>query len=455
MNDFTKGSITKQIISFSIPMLIGNVFQQLYSMVDAMVVGRYVGSNALAAVGVAMSILQFLVSVLIGLTTGASVLISQYYGARKYDKMKRMVSTSVVFLGVFSVVVAVAGILFSPHLLRWLDATPEIMDDAVLYLRFLMGGMLFPVFYNMYTAYLRALGDSRSPLLILILCTIINTVLDLVFVMQFHMGVLGAAVATLIAQAVSAVLCYLYTLHKVPLLHVTSLTFDPKLFTEILKYGTPAAIQLSVVSLANLTITKLINSFGAAVMAGITAAAKIDQLAIMPVSNVSMALSTFVAQNMGAGQEDRARKGLRFAIVMMVVLAIFISVVLISLGPWLISMFLNRKDINAGIIAEVGLNYLNIMVIFYFLFAFLFAFNGFFRGVGDSVMAMVFPVASLFVRAVLAHLLVLFAGMGPEALAWSIPVGWALSSLAAWIYYYKRLWGGKMLVQAGNIENGN
>ncbi|MBE7721651.1 MAG: MATE family efflux transporter [Lacrimispora celerecrescens] len=455
MNDFTKGSITKQIISFSIPMLIGNVFQQLYSMVDAMVVGRYVGSNALAAVGVAMSILQFLVSVLIGLTTGASVLISQYYGARKYDKMKRMVSTSVVFLGMFSVVVAVAGILFSPHLLRWLDATPEIMDDAVLYLRFLMGGMLFPVFYNMYTAYLRALGDSRSPLLILILCTIINTVLDLVFVMQFHMGVLGAAVATLIAQAVSAVLCYLYTLHKVPLLHVTSLTFDPKLFTEILKYGTPAAIQLSVVSLANLTITKLINSFGAAVMAGITAAAKIDQLAIMPVSNVSMALSTFVAQNMGAGQEDRARKGLRFAIVMMVVLAIFISVVLISLGPWLISMFLNRKDINAGIIAEVGLSYLNIMVIFYFLFAFLFAFNGFFRGVGDSVMAMVFPVASLFVRAVLAHLLVLFAGMGPEALAWSIPVGWALSSLAAWIYYYKRLWGGKMLVQAGNIENGN
>jgi len=455
LNDFTKGSITKQIISFSIPMLIGNVFQQLYSMVDAMVVGRYVGSNALAAVGVAMSILQFLVSVLIGLTTGASVLISQYYGARKYDKMKRMVSTSVVFLGMFSVVVAVAGILFSPHLLRWLDATPEIMDDAVLYLRFLMGGMLFPVFYNMYTAYLRALGDSRSPLLILILCTIINTVLDLVFVMQFHMGVLGAAVATLIAQAVSAVLCYLYTLHKVPLLHVTSLTFDPKLFTEILKYGTPAAIQLSVVSLANLTITKLINSFGAAVMAGITAAAKIDQLAIMPVSNVSMALSTFVAQNMGAGQEDRARKGLRFAIVMMVVLAIFISVVLISLGPWLISMFLNRKDINAGIIAEVGLSYLNIMVIFYFLFAFLFAFNGFFRGVGDSVMAMVFPVASLFVRAVLAHLLVLFAGMGPEALAWSIPVGWALSSLAAWIYYYKRLWGGKMLVQAGNIENGN
>lgn len=455
MNDFTKGSITKQIISFSIPMLIGNVFQQLYSMVDAMVVGRYVGSNALAAVGVAMSILQFLVSVLIGLTTGASVLISQYYGARKYDKMKRMVSTSVVFLGVFSVVVAVAGILFSPHLLRWLDATPEIMDDAVLYLRFLMGGMLFPVFYNMYTAYLRALGDSRSPLLILILCTIINTVLDLVFVMQFHMGVLGAAVATLIAQAVSAVLCYLYTLHKVPLLHVTSLTFDPKLFTEILKYGTPAAIQLSVVSLANLTITKLINSFGAAVMAGITAATKIDQLAIMPVSNVSMALSTFVAQNMGAGQEDRARKGLRFAIVMMVVLAIFISVVLISLGPWLISMFLNQKDNNAGIIAEVGLNYLNIMVIFYFLFAFLFAFNGFFRGVGDSVMAMVFPVVSLFVRAVLAHLLILFAGMGPEALAWSIPVGWALSSLAAWIYYYKRLWGGKMVVQAGNIENGN
>lgn len=446
MQDFTKGTITKQIIIFSIPMLIGNFFQQLYSMVDAMIVGRYVGGNALASVGVAMNIVQFLVAVLIGLTTGASVLISHFYGAKLYEKLKLTVSTSVIFLFLLSILIAAVGIAFSPLILLLLNASPDIMEDAVLYLRILMGGMLFPIFYNMYTAYLRALGDSRGPLLILICCTVLNTVLDLFFVARLDMGVLGAAVATIIAQAVSAILCFIYTLYRVPLLRIRRLTLDLRLFGSVLKYGMPAAIQLSLVNLAGLSITRLINYFGTAAMAGITAAMKIDQLAIMPVSNVSMALSTFVAQNMGAGQEHRARKGLRSSLLLMLGLAVLISGVLFTAGPRLISMFLNREDILTAEILQVGTVYLNIIVIFYFLFAILFAFNGFFRGVGDAVIAMLFPVISLTVRAILAHILVYNAGMGPEALAWSIPVGWALCSLASVIYYKKRLWSGKMTV---------
>ena len=449
MKDFTSGHVTKQILSFSGPMLIGNLFQQVYSMVDAVVVGRYVGGNALAAVGVAMNVLFFLLSVLIGLTTGASVLISQFYGAKRYENLERTVSTSIVFLAGLSLLIAVSGIALSPLLLHLLGAPADIFDDGVLYMRVILGGMFFPIFYNMYTAYLRALGDSRSPLLILICCTILNTGLDLLFVVQFHLGVLGVAVATLIAQAVSVVLCYLYTRRHVPLLRVNHFAFDGALFRAILKYGTPAAVQLSVVTFANLTITRLINSFGTAAMAGITAASKIDQLAIMPVSSISMALSTFVAQNMGADQEARALKGLRSSLLFMVVTAVCISCALVLFGPWLISMFLNRNDTNTGEILNIGRNYLNITVCSYFLFAILFAFNGFFRGTGDAVIAMVFPVASLTIRSASAYLLVHLAGMGPEALGWSIPIGWGLCALASFFYYRKRLWAGKMItVQA-------
>ncbi|MDR1664965.1 MAG: MATE family efflux transporter [Clostridiales bacterium] len=448
MKDFTRGNITRQIILFSIPMLIGNVFQQLYSMVDAVVVGRFVSGTALASVGVAMNVLQFLIAALIGLTTGASVLISQFYGAKQPDRLERTVATSVIFLAVFSVGVSVIGVVFAPLILRLLNTDPEISGDAALYMRVLMAGMLFPIFYNMYTAYLRALGDSRGPLFILICCTVLNTGLDLLFVIQFNMGVFGVAIATVIAQCVSAVLCFLYARFRVPLLHIKKLGFDKSLFVSILKYGLPAAFQLSIVSLASLTITRLINAFGPAAIAGITAAAKIDQLAIMPVSSVSMALSTFVAQNMGANQEDRAKKGLRSAFVIMTALALCISGLLFIFNPSIVKLFLNQNDADTAEILRVGLEYLNILVAFYFLFASLFAFNGFFRGVGDAVIAMAFPVISLTIRSVAAHLLVRYAGMGPEALAWSIPVGWGITSLASFVYYKKRLWAGKVSVRA-------
>ena len=445
MRDFTSGNAAKQIILFALPMLIGNLFQQMYSMVDAIVVGRYVSGNALAAVGVAMNVLQFLLSVLIGLTTGASVVISQLYGAKQYEKLSRTVATSIVFLAVFSAALAVIGVIIAPGLLRLLNTSPEILGDAALYMRILIGGIVFPVFYNMYTAYLRALGDSRGPLFILICCTVINTILDLLFVIRFQLGVLGVASATLIAQALSVALCYLYVRRGAGLLKINKLVFDRELLRAILKYGSPAALQLSLVSIAHLSITRLINSFGAAAMAGITAAGKIDQMAIMPVSNISLALSTFVAQNMGAGKEERARSGFRSSLIYMLALAVCISALLIIFGRRLVSLFLNENDADAGAILAVGLNYLNIMVIFYFLFAFLFAFNGFFRGVGDAVIAMVFPVTSLTIRAVAAYMLVNFAGLGPEALAWSIPIGWGLCSLASFIYYRKRLWAGKII----------
>jgi len=444
MKDFTSGSISKPLMAFAAPMIIGNLFQQLYSIVDAIVVGRYVGGGALAAVGISMNMVMFIVSILIGLTTGASVVISQFFGAKEYDKLKSTVSVSIIFMAGLSVVLTVLGLVFAPHLLRMLNTDPMIFDDALLYMRILMSGIVFPVFYNMYTAYLRALGDSRRPLYILIFTVILSGVLTLYLVIIRGMGVAGAAASTIFSQFVATILCILYARRYVPLLQIKKLTFDYKLFRLIIRYGAPAALQMSIVSLASLFITRLINSFGPAAMAGITAVGRIDQLAIMPVGTLSMAMSTFVAQNMGAGLEDRARKCFRITMVYMLVFAIGISIVLMAFGPELISLFLNQEDINSPEILRIGTSYLNIMVVFYFLFAFLFAFNGFFRGVGDATIAMVFPVVSLTIRTLSAYGMVNFLGMGPEALAWSIPIGWLISSAASCVYYKKRLWVGKV-----------
>ena len=444
MNNFTEGNITKQIIFFSVPMLIGSLFQQTYSMVDAIIVGRFIGGSSLAAVGISITAFFFLTSILIGLTTGASVLISQFYGAEKFDELQLTLSTSIIFLAVFSVVITILGIVFTPLILRALDTPVDVFEDAQLYMRIVMGGTVFPVFYNMYTAYMRALGDSRRPLYILIFSNLLNIVLNLLFVVVYGFGLGAIALTTVISQAAATILCILYTKKRVPLLCVDKYTFDRELFGLILKYGVPAAVQLSLVSLASLTITRLINSFGSAAIAAITAVGRIDQMAILPISTLSLALSTFVAQNMGAGLEDRAKKGLHITMLLMVTLAVLISATLMLFSPYLVSLFINQADPEAYDILLIGQRYLNILVVFYFLFAFLFGFNGFFRGAGDAVIAMVFPVASLTIRTVSAYGLVNIAGMGPEALAWSIPIGWGLCSAASFVYYKKRLWAGKI-----------
>ena len=443
MNDFTKGNPTKQILLFSLPMLIGSVFQQFYNMADAVVVGRYVGSNALAAVGTAGTILNFMLAIMGGLATGASVLISQFYGAGEYEKLKRTVSTSVVALSVLTVVISVGGVLIMPAFLRMLNVPPEIFDDALIYLRILIGGIVFMMIYNLFTAYLRALGDTKRPLYILIISTILNIFLDLLFVLKFGLDVMGVALATLIAQAIAGVVCYTYVVKRVPLLKIENFAFDSTLFRSLLRYSLPAAIQLSITSFAALTIVRLVNSFGAVDIAGYTAAVKLDQLALMPLMNLSMAISTFVAQNMGANLEERARKGLRSGALIMAVTAITVSGFIMIFGKQLISFFVDESAANTPQIIQSGTSYLVVIAFFYILHAMFFAYNGFFRGVGDAVIVMVLTITSLTIRSVSAHLLVHFAGFGIEAVAWSIPIGWGLCTLFCAWYYKKRLWCGK------------
>ena len=447
MKDFTQGNPTRQIIAFSLPMLIGNLFQQFYNMVDAIVVGRYVSGEALAAVGTSGGVLNFMLAILAGLTTGASVLISQFYGARQEGNLRRTVSTSIITLGTIGAVISVIGILIMPTLMRLLHVPADIFADAVLYMRIIMGGMIFAMTYNLFLAYLRALGDTVRPLYILILSTMLNIVLDLFFVVKLHMGVAGVAIATLISQAVAGIVTYLYVVYRVPILKVEKLIFDKILFRQFLRYSIPASVQMSLTSLANLTILRLVNSFGSVVVAGYTAAIKIDQLVMLPISNLSMAISTFCAQNMGAGSEDRAKKGLRSGNLIMVTVALTLSAVLLIINQSLIAQFVDETARNSTEIILIGGSYLSITSCFYFLFAIFFAFNGFFRGVGDAVIVMILTITSLSIRTVCAHLMVHMGGMGVEAVAWSIPIGWGLCSLFCVFYYKNRLWAGKSAVK--------
>ena len=444
MNDFTTGKIAKPLIAFAAPMMIGNLLQQTYNIVDAMIVGRFINGDALAAVGVSSNIALFLISALIGLTTGSGIVIAQFFGAKQYDRLKATVSVSIIFLLGLSALFMVLGILFTPALLRLLNTGPEIFDDALVYIRILLAGMIFPVFMNMYSAYLRALGDSRRPLYFLFFSVVLNAILTPTAIIVLGWGVTGAAVSTLISQFAAALLCFLYAHFKVPLLKVEKLKFDFGLFRIILKYGLPAALQMSIVSLAQLLIVRLINSFGSAAMAGITAVSRIDSLATMPLYSLAMAMSTFVAQNMGAGLEDRAKKGFKSATIYMLAFSVAISALLMALAPQLVSLFLDQGDANSEEIIRVGQMYMNIMVVFYFLFAIFSAINGFFRGAGDAVIAMAFPIVSLAFRTGSAYALIELAGMGPEALAWSIPIGWGVCCIGCWIYYKKRLWAGKV-----------
>ena len=446
MQDFTKGNTAKQILLFSLPMLIGNIFQQFYSMADAFVVGRFIGGGALAAIGSSMALINFLIGALIGLTTGASVVISQCFGAKQEENLKRAVSTSIVFLAGLSVLISVIGFIFSPVFLRLLNTPSEIFDMSVSYLRVILSGILFPVFYNMYMAYMRALGNSRSPLYILIFATLLNVGLDILFVAGFSWGVTGAAWATILSQSISMVLCILYANRYVPLLKVEKLIFDRLLFIPILKNSLPAALQISMTSFAMLTITRLINSFGALAVAGYTAAQRIDMFAMMPLQSLSMAVSTFVGQNMGAGLEQRAKKGLGSTMLFMVTVGIVMSVFVLFFGRGLISLFINKADPNAGSIIIYGSDYLSVISMFYVFFAVFFSFNGFFRGAGDAVIVMILTISSLTIRAVSAYYLAGRFNLGPAAVGWSIPIGWGLCSLFAWYYYSKGFWRNKAIV---------
>lgn len=445
--DFLTGNPGRVVLVFAIPMLIGNIFQQLYSTVDTIIVGNFVGKNAVAAVGGTFSIQFLVLSLAMGFTTGMSVVISQLYGARDMVRLKRAFSTSAIFSLMLSVVLGVAGILvINPLLTHMLQTPAEIYVDSYTYLLITFIGYPFTLIYNMYAAVLRAVGDSKTPLYFLILSALTNIILDLVFVVAFSMGVAGVAIATMIAQALSCVCCHIYVGKKYEIFQLTkeTLVFDKDLLKGIIRYGVPSAIQQSVLSLNFMVVQRFVNFFGADMTAAFSVVNKIENFVTMPQMNLAMALSMFAGQNIGAGEEKRAKQGVTDVLKMQVAFWAVILFVLPMVASGLIRLFGMGDDAN---VMAIGVEAIKLCSKLYILFGFMQTFSNFLRGVGDAKFSMVTTICMIFIRLPITYILVHIIQYGEMSIWIGMGFGWFTVMTMNIVRYLKGGWRGKAFVQ--------
>ena len=433
----TEGSVGKHILRFAIPIFWGNLFQQLYNVVDSLVVGNLLGSDALAAVGSSGSIIFLLVGLFNGIFTGASVVISRYYGARAEENMRLAVHTSVGFGLLAGLIITVVGMGLSPHLLRWMDTPETVLPNSLKYFRTYFAGAIFMVLYNTAAGIFQALGDSRHPLYYLIVSSMTNVVLDILFIAAFGMGVEGAALATVISQALSTVLAFRKLIHSTGPTRVwpRKVCLHPRLLRELLVMGIPAGVQNSIISLANIVVQSSINLYGAAAMAGCGAYTKIEGFAFLPVTSCSIAVSTFVGQNLGAREYARARRGSLMAIMAAMIMAECTGVLFNLFSPNLIALFSSDPAVVAN-----GVLQARTTTLFYFLMAFSHSVAGTLRGAGRAIVPMlVMMICWCFIR-VSYIMLIARASDNLRMIFWAYPLTWSLSSIAFLIYYLKADW---------------
>lgn len=433
--DLTKGSIGKSILLFSIPMILGNLLQQFYNVVDTYIVGKYIGSEALAAVGSSYTLMTFLTSILIGLCMGSGILFSMYFGAKKYDKMKISFFVSFVSIGILSIVLEVLCFILLKYILIWLQIPKGIYFQTYQYLQIIFIGIFFTFIYNYFASMLRALGNSKVPLFFLGIAALVNVVLDIIFVLYFHLGVFGAAFATIISQAISGLGLAFYVLFfkKEILPERKHYLFDKQIFKKLKDYSLMTCLQQGIMNFGILMIQGLVNSFGIAVMSAFSAAVKIDSFAYMPVQDFGNAFSTFVAQNKGAQQEKRIQQGLKVASIMALIFCIFISLGVCLYSKELMMLFISKKQMN---IIQIGMTYLKTEGSFYIGIGCLFLLYGYYRGVGKMKMSLILTIVSLGTRVVLAYVLAPLFGV--EMIWWAIVIGWLLADSLGIIYGIKK-----------------
>lgn len=437
MKDMTQGNPVKEVLLFSIPMILASVFQQMYNAVDSIIVGQFVGANALAAVGAAFPAMFLAMSVLIGITMGVQIIISQLFGAGEHERMRATFATSMISLIIMVAIASVIGHFASGSILGLMNTPPEIIADSEAYLDEIFKGLIFMFLYNLYTSVLRGVGDSKTPLYFLIISSILNIVLDLVYVVQFGLGVRGVAIATVQSQAVSAVLCIIYTNIRIPLfrLGLRDLRVDFDILKTILRFGIPTAIQQSISAVGSMLVQGLVNSFGATAAAAFAAGNKVESFMMMPLINIANATATYVAQNTGAGKLDRVRDGFKKVTLINVLITLAISVIPLSIPEWLMQIFISTEE--TGVI-EYGCLYLSTLFFFFFLQALMFSMSGFFRGVGDMNVALAMSMIALFVRIGSAYALA--KPLGYLTISISQPIGWVCSLTLAFLAYRSGRW---------------
>jgi putative MATE family efflux protein len=439
MKDLTVGNEAKLIFRFALPMLIGNVFQQFYQIVDTIVVGNVLGKGALASIGASFPIIFALLSLIIGIGSGFGIVISQYFGAKEIDKVKHTISTMFISLSIVSVVMSVIGISFSEEIFRLLQLPEELMSDAVTYLNIYLSGIIVMFGYNATSAVLRGLGDSKTPLYFLITSTVVNIGLDLLFIVVFKWGVSGAAWATIISQAGAffAAIIYLNKTHTIISFSKKAMMFDYTILKQGVRIGFPSGLQQTFVALGMMALMGIVNTFGTDVIAAYSIGGRIDSFAALPAMVFSAALATFTGQNLGAKKEFRVKKGLIATVIMASIFYILITTVVICFRQQLVSLFNNDPEV-----IRIGSEYLTIVNIFYIFFILMFVMSGVLRGAGATLIPMFISVFSLWlVRVPLAYFLSQI--YGETGMWWSIPIAWIVGFLGAFIYYLSGKWKGK------------
>ena len=437
VRDMTNGNPYKLILSFAFPIFLSQVFQQLYNTADAFIVGRYLGTDAFAAVSSSGTLIFLLVSFFTGSAMGASVVISRYFGAKEYGKVKSAIHTALALGIVCSAALTAIGVLFTPTFLTWMKTDPDVMPQAVEYFRCYFYGSFAMVMYNITKGIMNALGDSRRPLFYLIFSSVLNIVLDVLFIGVFHLGVWSAAFATVISQLASFALCMIHLMKKgnVFTVELKNIRFHRDMLVEIIRYGLPSGVQNSVIALANVIVQTQINSFGKLATAAYGAHAKIEGFAFLPIMSFNMAITTFIGQNLGAGRHDRAKKGARFGIISAVILAEIVGVLQYTFSAELISLFDSTPEVVA-----YGVRHAHTVALFYFLLAFSHAIAAVCRGAGKAFVPM-FVMLSVWCVIRIIYILTVMHVFGDIGFVyWAYPITWAISSVIYLIYYLKSDW---------------
>ncbi len=436
LTDMTVGSPAKHIVQFAIPLLIGNLFQQLYNMVDSIVVGRFVGKTALAGVGTAFPVVFMLSSLFMGIGIGAMVMISQYYGAGDEKRVKATVDTLYTGLIVGVVPLTVFGLLISGPILHLLNVPPDAFEESCIYMMIIFGGLVGSLGYNANAGILQGLGDSRTPLLFLVIACGLNIVLDLFFVLVIPLGVAGVAIATVIAQLFSWLFGIYYINKKYPALHISPFCFrfDKALFLKTVKLGIPAGIQQALFSIGVMALQRLVNSYGSDFMAGYNGANKLDTFAFMPIQSFATAATTFVGQNIGAKKPERVRHGTVAALVLSCSASILAALVLLPCGEVLMRMFSTEQTV-----IDAGMAYLTRIMPFYAMLAVTFVLNSVMRGAGEMMIPLISSILSLWLARVPAAYF-LAANFGAPNMHYCFAIGWVLGLAITVPYYFLGKW---------------
>jgi putative MATE family efflux protein len=448
MRDLTVGKESRIIFQFALPMLIGNVFQQLYTLINSIIVGNFVGKEALAAVGASFPLIFTLISLVIGIAIGATIVIAQYFGAKDMKNVTKAIDTLMVFTLIASVIVTLAGILLSRPIFKLTGLPDDILPLAVDYFNIYMLGLVFAFGFNSLSAVLRGMGDSKTPLYFLVISTVLNIGLDLIFVLVFKWGVKGVAWATVISQAVALLfaIVYLNRRHEIIRLTWRKPEFDRAILNKSMRIGFPVGFQQAFVALSMLAMYWLVNRFGTNVTAAFSVAFRIDSFASMPAMNFAMALSAFVGQNLGAQKPERVKSGLLSTFYMTAVISIAISLVGIFFAGPVMRLFTSDAEVIA-----IGKDYLQIVTGFYVVFSTMFVVGGVMRGAGDTFVPMLLTFFALWiVRIPVGY--IMSESIGYQGIWWCIPIAWVVGLGLSYLYYLTGRWKKKAIVNPMNYK---